>query len=133
DFTREVTTTASPSFAVRNRSSIWAQVLGVPLGMLVFTVVGMVGFVLTGESNPILAISAGIGGAMLFGALGVVVLAQLTTNLTANLVASSYAANAIGAPRVSFRAGAVITGLMGLGLTVPWLLLDLFLVYLPAL
>ena len=61
----------------------------------------------------------------------VVVLAQLSTNITANLFASAYAANAIGAPRVSFRWGAVITGALGL-LTFPWLLLELFLTYLPA-
>jgi NCS1 family nucleobase:cation symporter-1 len=63
-------------------------------------------------------------------ALGVVILAQLSTNITANLFASAYAANAIGSPKISYSKGAIITGILGL-LTFPWLLLDFFLTYLP--
>lgn len=133
DFTRHLRTVGGRGFARRNRSSIGAQLIGVPVGMLLFTTVGMTGFVVTGESNPVLAIAATVGGALLVFALGLVVLAQLSTNITANLYASSYAANAIGAPRVSFRTGAYLTGAAGLLLTFPWLLLDAFLLYLPAL
>ena len=132
DFTRRVKAEPARSFLRRNRRSAVAQLLGVPSGMLLFTLVGMVGFVFHGDSNPVLAIAATVGGVALVIALSVVVLAQVTTNITANLVASAYAANAIGSPKVSYRVGAVITGVLGL-LTLPWALLDYFLVYLPAL
>lgn len=132
DFTRNLEGKKNKGFFKRNRHSIVAQLIGVPIGMLFFTTVGMAGFVFTGESNPILAISSLIGGTFLILALGVVILAQLSTNITANLFGSAYAANAIGAPKISYRMGAIITGIMGL-LTFPWVLLDLFLTYLPAL
>lgn len=131
DFTRNVVAKKTDSFFSRNRHSWIAQLIGVPLGMLFFSTVGMAGYVFTDESNPVLAISAMVGGAFLLLALGVVILAQLSTNITANLFASAYAANAIGAPKISYRVGAIITGVMGL-LTFPWLLLDFFLTYLPA-
>lgn len=130
DFTRYLEGPKTGEFFKRNKHSIIAQVIGLPLGMLFFTIVGMAGFVFTGESNPVLAISALIGGTVLFIALGVVILAQLSTNLTANLFASAYAANAIGSPKVSYALGAVITGILGL-LTFPWILLNFFLTYLP--
>lgn len=132
DFTRDVVTLKTKNFFKRNRHSIFAQLLGVPLGMLFFTTVGMAGFVFTNESNPILAISVLVGTNFLILALGVVILAQVSTNVTANLFSSSYAANAIGAPKVSFKLGAIITGALGL-LTFPWILLDLFLTFLPVL
>lgn len=131
DFTRNVEAPPEKAFLSRNRHSVIAQLIGVPLGMLFFTTVGMAGFVFTGESNPVLAISELVGGSFLLLALAVVVLAQLSTNITANLYASAYAANAIGPPKISYRWGAVITGVLGL-MTFPWLLLDLFLTYLPA-
>lgn len=131
DFTRNVVAEKTDSFFRRNRHSWVSQLIGVPIGMLFFTTVGMAGFVFTGESNPVLAISATVGGIFLLLALGVVVLAQLSTNITANLFASAYAANAIGSPKVSYSLGAIITGVMGL-LTFPWVLLDFFLTYLPA-
>lgn len=133
DFTRYVHTAGGHGFARRNQTCILPQLVGLPSGMLLFTAVGMTGLVITGQSNPVLAIAATVGGAFLLFALGLVVLAQLSTNITANLFASSYAANAIGAPHVSFAFGAVITGAMGMALTFPWLLLDVFLVYLPVL
>ncbi|MGI5836557.1 MAG: NCS1 family transporter [Chloroflexota bacterium] len=131
DFTRFVKAEPSRQFFTRNRVSFIAQLIGMPTGMLFFTLVGMAGFVFTGEFNPVLAIAALIGGAFLLLALGVVILAQLTTNITANIYASAYAASAIGSPRISYSRGAVITGLMGLFLTFPWVLLDLFLTFLP--
>lgn len=132
DFTRHVRVTPSPRFVARNHVSVVAQTLGVPLGMLFFTLVGMAGLVTTGQYNPVLAIARVVGGPALLLGLAIVVLAQLSTNVTANLYASAYAANAIGSPRVSYAGGAVITGLLGL-LTLPWVLLEFFLTYLPLL
>lgn len=132
DFTRNVVGKQTDNFLKRNRHNIFGQLLGVPLGMVFFTTVGMAGFIFTGESNPILAISALVGGVFLILALGVVFLAQLSTNITANLFASAYAANAIGAPKISYSQGAIITGILGL-LTFPWILLEFFLTYLPIL
>jgi NCS1 family nucleobase:cation symporter-1 len=130
DFTRHVVTSGGAGFFSRNRVSVAAQLIGVPTGMLFFTSVGMAGYVFTGEANPVLAIADLLGGVYLIVALIVVVLAQISTNITANLYAAAYAANAIGAPRVSFAWGAVITGVLGL-LTFPWVLIDVFLTFLP--
>lgn len=132
DFTRNVVGKKTKGFFKRNSHNIFGQLLGVPVGMVFFTTVGMAGFVFTGESDPIVAISALVGGAFLILALGVVFLAQLSTNITANLFASAYAANAIGAPKISYSQGAIITGVLGL-LTFPWILLEFFLTYLPIL
>lgn len=134
DFTRFVKAgERRRSFAGRNRHSMLGQALGAPLGMVVFALVGMVGKIATGFGNPVESIYAALPTAFfIVVGLVIILLAQLSTNVAANLFAPGYILNAIGAPRISFAGGVVIAGLLGM-LTFPWVLIQFFLTYLPTL
>lgn len=121
----------SRNFFCRNWHSIIGQSVGIPMGMIIFSSVGMVGAMATGYGNPVQSIY-GTLHKPLFIVIGliIVILAQLSTNIAANLFAPGYILNNIGSPRISFSTGVVIAGVLGL-LTFPWLLIEFFLTYLP--
>lgn len=118
DFTR---------FARSNRDQVLGQAIGLPIPMALFSMVGIIGF----SVSQIL-----YGKAQLFpdglltqmgtfaSALGllVIVLANLTTNVAANLVSPSYDFSHIAPDKISFRTGGLIAAVIGL-LFMPWRLL----------
>jgi NCS1 family nucleobase:cation symporter-1 len=118
DFTR---------FARSNRDQVLGQAIGLPIPMALFSMVGIIGF----SVSQIL-----YGKAQLFpdglltqmgtfaSALGllVIVLANLTTNVAANLVSPSYDFSHLAPDKISFRTGGLIAAVIGL-LFMPWKLL----------
>lgn len=134
DFTRFVKVGyGSTSFFHRNRHSIIGQSIGIPAGMVIFSSVGMIGAMVTGYGNPVQSIYVTLPTSF-FIVIGlvIVILAQLSTNIAANLFAPGYILNNIGSPKISFSIGVIIAGTLGL-LTFPWLLIEFFLTYLPVL
>jgi NCS1 family nucleobase:cation symporter-1 len=130
DFTRHVKTDGSTSFYKRNKISIMGQLPGITIGMAIFAAVGMIGGFFTGNGNPVEIISATLGGGfMLFGLL-IILLAQLSTNVAANLYAAGNIIGYISGNKLNFSWAVVVGGLVGL-CTFPWLMLDHFLTYLP--
>jgi len=119
DFTR---------FARSNRDQVVGQAIGLPIPMALFSMVGIIGF----STSQIL-----YGKAQLFpdgllsqmgtfaSALGllVIVLANLTTNVAANLVSPSYDFSNLAPSKISFRSGGLIAAVVGL-LFMPWKLLS---------
>lgn len=133
DFTRFVKTTpGSAGFISRNRHSLLGQLPGLTFGMMLFATVGYLGKVFTGHGNPVEAIGAALGGAMVLVGLVIILLAQLSTNVAANLYAPGYVLSSLLAPRVSFSRGVLIGGAIGLVAVMPWRLVDAFLTYLPS-
>jgi nucleobase:cation symporter-1, NCS1 family len=133
DFTRFVRTgQGERNFIRRNLHSILGQLPGLAIGMIVFATVGMVGKVVTGYGNPVEAIGATFGGYLMIIGLAIILLAQLTTNVAANLYAPGYVLASVTQARLTFAAGVVLAGVFGLVFTMPWKLVDAFLVYLPA-
>jgi NCS1 family nucleobase:cation symporter-1 len=118
DFTR---------FAKSNREQVLGQAIGLPIPMALFSMVGIIGF----SVSQIL-----YGKAQLFpdglltqmgtfaSALGLIVilLANLTTNVAANLVSPSYDFSNLAPDKISFRTGGLIAAVIGL-LFMPWKLL----------
>jgi len=118
DFTR---------FAKSNRAQVLGQAVGLPIPMALFSMVGIIGF----SVSQIL-----YGKAQLFpdglltqmgtfaSALGllVILLANLTTNVAANLVSPSYDFSNLAPEKISFRSGGLIAAVIGL-LFMPWKLL----------
>jgi NCS1 family nucleobase:cation symporter-1 len=118
DFTR---------FAKSNRDQVTGQALGLPIPMALFSMVGIIGF----SASQIL-----YGKAQMFpdglltqmgtfaSAIGllVILLANLTTNVAANLVSPSYDFSNIAPDKISFRTGGLIAAGIGL-LFMPWKLL----------
>lgn len=118
DFTR---------FARSQRDQVMGQAVGLPLPMALFSMVGVIGFsasaILYGKAelfpDALLAkmgpVAAGVG-------LLVILLANLTTNVAANLVSPSYDFSQLAPSRISFRMGGLIAAVIGL-VFMPWKLL----------
>jgi NCS1 family nucleobase:cation symporter-1 len=101
--------------------------------MVIFSSVGIIGAMTTGYGNPVQSIYIALPSSFfIVVGLVIVILAQLSTNIAANLFASGYILNNIGSPNISFSTGIIIAGILGM-LTFPWLLIKFFLMYLPTL
>ncbi|HEY1092566.1 MAG TPA: cytosine permease, partial [Burkholderiaceae bacterium] len=118
DFTR---------FARSQKDQLLGQAIGLPLPMALFSMVGVIGFsasaILYGKAQlfpdglltQMGPVAAGIG-------LLVILLANLTTNVAANLVSPSYDFSQLAPSRISFRMGGLIAASIGL-VFMPWKLL----------
>lgn len=119
DFTR---------FAKSQGDQVKGQAIGLPIPMALFSLVGIIGFsvsqVLYGKAQlfpdglltQMGTFAAGLG-------LLVILLANLTTNVAANLVSPSYDFSNIAPNKISFRMGGLIAAVLGL-LFMPWKLLS---------
>ncbi|MFL5546298.1 MAG: NCS1 family nucleobase:cation symporter-1, partial [Gemmatimonadales bacterium] len=116
DFTR---------YARSQRSQMLGQALGLPTTMTAFAFIGVVvtsaTIVLFGKPiwDPV-ALIARIGGVgvIVFAAL-VILLAQLTTNMAANVVSPSNDFSNLSPKRISYVTGGIITAVIGV-LMMPW-------------
>jgi nucleobase:cation symporter-1, NCS1 family len=116
DFTR---------YARSQRSQALGQAMGLPATMTAFAFIGVAvtsaTIVLFGEAiwDPV-ALIARIGSApvIIFGAL-VVLLAQLTTNMAANVVSPANDFSSLAPRRISYVTGGLITAVIGI-VMLPW-------------
>lgn len=118
DFTR---------FAKSQKDQVLGQAVGLPIPMALFSMVGIIGFsasaILYGRAQlfpdglltQMGPVAAGLG-------LLVILLANLTTNVAANLVSPSYDFSQCAPSKISFRMGGLIAALIGL-VFMPWKLL----------
>lgn len=130
DFTR-YTKVENPmdSFAKRNKISMIGQIPGITIGMIIFVSVGMIGGFYTGYGNPIDIISHTIGGNFMLLGLIIILLAQLSTNVAANLYAPGHILSNMFS-KLNYSKAVIIAGTIGM-FSFPWLLLEHFLTYLP--
>jgi NCS1 family nucleobase:cation symporter-1 len=120
DFTR---------FAQSQRSQAIGQAIGLPATMVLFSFIGIATTAATviiyGEAiwNPVdLMTRIGNAGALIF-AMIVIVAAQVTTNMAANVVAPSNDFSNLWPRRISFRIGGLITAVIGI-LMFPWEIIE---------
>ena len=116
DFTR---------YAKDQRSQVLGQALGLPTTMTLFAFIGVAvtsaTIVIFGEAiwDPVVLI-ARIGNtpAIIFGAL-IVLAAQLTTNMAANVVSPANDFSSLAPKRISYITGGLITAVIGI-VMMPW-------------
>ncbi|MEE8146967.1 MAG: NCS1 family nucleobase:cation symporter-1 [Longimicrobiales bacterium] len=126
DFTR---------YARSQKDQMVGQAIGLLTTMPLFAFVGLVvtsaTVILYGEAiwNPVDLVSriTAEGGNELLGlaAMGAIVVATLSTNIAANVVAPANSFSNLAPRRISFRAGGMIAGVIGI-LIFPWKLLDMY-------
>jgi NCS1 family nucleobase:cation symporter-1 len=116
DFTR---------YARSQKSQLVGQAIGLPLSMIAFSFIGIAvtsaTVVIYGEAiwDPI-ALIAQIGTpGLIILAMIVIVIAQITTNMAANVVAPSNDFSNLVPTKISFRTGGIITAVLGI-LMFPW-------------
>ena len=119
DFTR---------YARSQRDQVLGQALGLPLPMALLAFIGVAvtsaTVIIYGEAiwDPV-ALTRRMGGIGVVVALMALVLATLTTNLAANVVAPANGFSSLSPKRISFRMGGYITA--GIGIAIfPWKLLE---------
>ncbi len=119
DFTR---------YAKSQRAQIIGQAIGLPIPMAIFAFVSVAvtsaTVVIYGEAvwNPV-ELAGRMGGFAIIIALAALVIATLTTNLAANVVAPAYGFSNLAPSKISFRLGGYITA--GIGVAIfPWRLVE---------
>lgn len=119
DFTR---------FAKSQKAQIIGQAIGLPLPMALFAFISVAVTSATvtiyGEAiwNPV-ELAGRMGGVSVIFALAALVIATLTTNLAANVVAPAYGFSNLAPSKISFRMGGYITA--GIGIAIfPWKLVE---------
>ena len=122
DFTR---------YAKSQRSQILGQALGLPLTMTAFSFVGIAvtaaTIVIFGEAiwNPVELVTRLTSGipALLILAMFVIAIAQISTNMAANVVSPSFDFSNLAPKYISFKTGGMITAIIGI-ISFPWVLLE---------
>ena len=110
-------------FLARNRNVFAGQLIALPVTQAVIAGIGAISWIATGNWNPIEVIQGDAQGIALIALLALVVLAQWSTNNSANLIPAALTfVNA--APRViDYRIGVILAGVVGT-LCFPWAILD---------
>jgi NCS1 family nucleobase:cation symporter-1 len=122
DFTR---------YAQSQRSQVVGQALGLPLTMTAFSFIGIAvtaaTIVVFGEAiwDPVEVVTRVVGGipVLLIIAMIVIVIAQISTNMAANVVSPSFDFSNLAPRYISFRTGGIITAILGV-VSFPWLILE---------
>ncbi|MFC6669871.1 NCS1 family nucleobase:cation symporter-1 [Marinobacterium aestuariivivens] len=119
DFTR---------FARSQKDQFLGQALGLPLPMALFAFIGVAvtsaTVVIFGEAiwDPV-ALTGRMGGMAVIVALAALIIATLTTNLAANVVAPANGFSNLSPSRISFKMGGYLTAGIGIAI-MPWKLLE---------
>src|SRR5215207_8119134 len=122
DFTR---------YAKTQRSQVIGQALGLPLTMTAFSFIGIAvtaaTIVVFGKAvwDPVVLVTKLTGDipALLILAMFVIAIAQISTNMAANVVSPSFDFSNLAPKVISFRTGGIITAVIGI-LSFPWILLE---------
>nr|MDQ5819320.1 NCS1 family nucleobase:cation symporter-1 [Actinomycetota bacterium] len=122
DFTR---------YAQSQRSQVIGQAIGLPLTMTSFSFIGIAvtaaTVVVFGEAiwDPVQLITRLTGDipALLIFAMFVIAIAQISTNMAANVVSPSFDFSNLAPKYISFRTGGIITAILGI-ISFPWVLLE---------
>jgi NCS1 family nucleobase:cation symporter-1 len=122
DFTR---------YAQSQRSQIIGQAIGLPLTMTAFSFIGIAvtaaTIVVFGEAiwDPVQLITQLTGSipGLLILAMLIIAIAQISTNMAANVVSPSFDFSNLAPKYISFRTGGIITAVIGI-ISFPWVLLE---------
>ncbi len=108
----------------RNKSQLLGSLIVQPIFNTLMIVIGAVCYMSTGSGDPINALQQAAGGIVLVMLLSMIVLAQWSTNTSANVIPAATIFSNIGGPKVPFWVGVVIAGIVGT-LVQPWSLFDI--------
>jgi nucleobase:cation symporter-1, NCS1 family len=122
DFTR---------YAKTQRSQVVGQAIGLPITMTAFSFIGIAvtaaTVVVFGEAiwDPVVLITRLTSGIplLLILAMFVIAIAQISTNMAANVVSPSFDFSNLAPRFISFRTGGIITAIIGV-VSFPWLILQ---------
>ncbi|WP_188716767.1 NCS1 family transporter [Paracoccus acridae] len=123
------TRTGTRSFVQRNKAIFVAQLVALPVTQAMIAGIGAVSFIATGNWNPVEVIQGDAQGIALLVLLILVVLAQWSTNNSANLIPAALTFINLAPRVINYRMAVVIAGVVGT-LCFPWQILDNLFVFL---
>jgi nucleobase:cation symporter-1, NCS1 family len=116
-------------FAHSQRAQVWGQFIGLPATMTLFSFIGVAvtsaSTVIFGEAiwDPVQLLSRMENPAVVLVALFALLVATLTTNVAANVVAPANGFANLWPSKIDFARGGILTGIIGIAI-MPWRLLE---------
>lgn len=123
------TETRQRGFFARNRNIFAAQLIALPVTQAMIAGIGAISFIATGNWNPIEVIQGDAQGLVLVVLLALVVLAQWSTNNSANLIPAALTFINLAPRAISYKTGVALAGIAGT-LCFPWEILNNLFVFL---
>lgn len=117
------------NFIKRNRSSIIGNLVALPITQAFMVLIGAVSYIAVLNYDPVIALQEAASGFILGILLLMIVLAQWSTNIAANIVPAATIFSNVGGPKFPFWAGVITAGICGT-IVQPW---NLFGVIIPVL
>lgn len=113
----------------RNKSQIVGSVIAMPITNTFMVIIGAVSYIAVSNSDPVVALQQAASGFILGILLLMIVLAQWSTNTSANVIPAATIFSNVGGPKVPFWVGVIVAGIIGI-VVQPW---SLFGIIIPAL
>ncbi|KMY46364.1 nitrate reductase [Bacillus sp. FJAT-27916] len=111
------------SWFKRNKTQLLGSIVVMPIFNTLMIVIGAVSYMAVGTSDPIIALQESAGGIVLGVLLLMIVLAQWSTNTSANVIPAATIFSNVGGPKVPFWVGVIIAGMIGI-VAQPWSLFE---------
>lgn len=108
----------------RNKASLLGSIVAMPLAQTFIIVIGAVSYIAVSNADPIVALQEAASGFVLVILLVMIVFAQWSTNIAANLVPAATIFSNVGGPKVPYWAGVFMAGIAGT-VVQPWNLFDI--------
>lgn len=103
----------------RNKGALVGSVVALPLTQTFIVVLGAVSYVAVSNYDPVVALQEAASGLVLGVLLLMIVLAQWSTNISANIVPAATIFSNVGGPKMPFWAGVFAAGIIGT-IIQPW-------------
>jgi nucleobase:cation symporter-1, NCS1 family len=113
----------------RNKGSLMGNLVALPLTQAFMVLIGGIAYIAVLNYDPVIALQEAASGFILGVLLLMIVLAQWSTNISANIVPAATIFSNVGGPRFPFWAGVIAAGIAGT-IVQPW---NLFEVIIPVL
>ncbi|MGJ9383466.1 NCS1 family transporter [Salipaludibacillus sp. CF4.18] len=108
----------------RNKASLLGSLVAMPLAQTFIIVIGAVSYIAVSNADPVIALQEAASGIVLVILLVMIVFAQWSTNIAANLVPAATIFSNVGGPKVPYWAGVFMAGIAGT-VVQPWNLFDI--------
>jgi nucleobase:cation symporter-1, NCS1 family len=103
----------------RNKTQLIGSLIVMPIFNTFMVIIGAVSYIAVSNADPVVALQEAAGGFILGILLLMIVLAQWSTNTSANVIPAATIFSNVGGPRVPFWVGVIVAGIIGM-LAQPW-------------